>query len=242
MEFRVTGGGWVSAAGFGRMSQARGVSFPAGPPVHLPTREIFNQRLARWGRYDDYTRCGLAAMALALRDADLELDEPSRPIGIVSASTLECLATDLAYYLTALEAGGSLASPNLFSYTLPGIMLGEAAILFRLSGPTLCVGEEGGRGMTALAAALRLMAGGAAQTMLAGWTDCFAAEGCAPAAAMGIAAPIQGAAFVALDARAPAAKAGGKSLLFETGPAGAEIRTPSGRKIESLFELFEMGL
>lgn len=242
MDFQVTGGGWVSSAGFGRMSQARTLSFASGPPARFPAREIFNQRLARWGRYDDYTRCGLAAMALALRDANLEADAKIRPIGIVSSSTLECLETDLAYYRTTLEAGGSLASPNLFSYTLPGIMLGEGAILFRLSGPTLCVGEENGRGMTALATALRLIAGGAAQTMLAGWTDCFAVEGSEPAAAMESSAPIQGAAFVVLDARAPAGQGGGKTFSFETGPAGVEIRTPGGRKIESLFELFEMGL
>jgi hypothetical protein len=96
--------------------------------------------------------------------------------------------------------------------------------------------------MTALTTALRLMAGGAAQQMLAGWTDCFAAEGPELAAAMEIAAPIQGAAFVVLDARAPLDRTGGKPLLFEAGPAGAEIKTPNGRKIESLFELFEMGL
>lgn len=219
----ITGGAWITAAGTGRLGDPLRLS--PGRPLIPSSKEIFTGRVARFGRYDEATKLGCACVALTLRDAGLYDAPAPRPIGMVSSSRLECLETDLAFYQTALEEGGSLASPSIFPYTLPGAMQGECAVNFKLTGPTLCVGEEGGRGLAALRTAERILATGAAEVMLAGWLDAFAdgqmAERLAPDF-------VSGAAFVVLEA-APRALA----------------RSQPGRPLElgglqSIFELFPL--
>ena len=230
MQIWLTGGGWITAAGHGQLRGPAAPACPAGEVKLPPPREIFSERLPRWGRYDDYTRCGLIGLALALRDAGLEAGGERRPIGLVTASALDCFATDVAYYQTTLEQGGGLASPNLFSYTLPGIMLGEAAILFQLGGPTLCVGEAGGCGMAALACALDLMHDGAAPIMVAGWVDCI---GDAPfRLELGADQP-QGAAFVVLATEPKRPVESDRTLVYNQG----KLLTARNKEIESIFDL-----
>ena len=77
--------------------------------------------------------------------------------------------TDLDYLATLGEAPG-LASPQLFAYTLPNVFLGEAAIRFGLTGPTVIVSDEEGTGAAALETALDYIAGGG-DTALAGICD-----------------------------------------------------------------------
>lgn len=173
MRISITGGAWITAAGRGTLGGGERAALAPGRPQIPPSKEIFTERVARFGRYDELTKLGCACVALALRDAGLYEASERRPIGIVSSSRLECLETDLEFYKSTQVEGGTLASPNLFSYTLPGIMQGECAVNFKLSGPTLCVGEEGGRGLAALRCAARLIEGGMAPRMLAGWIDCF---------------------------------------------------------------------
>lgn len=177
IKAHIQGGAWITAAGAARMGEKRQPQLQPGPVTIPPAREIFNQRLPRYGRYDRYTRLGCACIALALRDAGM--DDPVRnrqggPLGLVCSSAWDCFETDMEYYRTTAEEGGALASPNLFSYTVPGVMLGEAAIIFGLTGPTFCLGNEDGQGLNALRCALRLIASGAAETVLAGWTDILA--------------------------------------------------------------------
>ena len=220
----ITGGAWITAAGRGTLSGGERPVLAPGHSAIPPAKEIFSERVARYGRYDDLTKLGCACVALALRDAGLYESAERRPIGIVSASRLECLQTDLDFYRTTLEGGGALASPNLFSYTLPGIMQGECAVNFKLSGPTLCVGEAGGRGLAALRCATTLLAGGAAPAMLAGWIDCFtSADPSAPLA------PdfFSGAAFLLLETGAPA-QARARRVL----PAHLD-------QLQSILDLFE---
>jgi 3-oxoacyl-[acyl-carrier-protein] synthase II len=124
----------------------------------------------RYGRFDDYTRIGCAAIAMALRDADLEHEEGKT--GIVVSTGYECMQTDMAFYETTLEEDGVFSSPNLFSYTLPGIVLGESAILFKLTGPGFTLGQpEGDLGLNALITSMELLEAGQAVFMAAGWLD-----------------------------------------------------------------------
>ncbi len=156
----VTGGGWITTDGYGRLSRVHPDApgkvhkdaphlspvLRPGKAVIPPRGDVFDRPLRRWGRFDAYTRLGCAAIALSLRDAGLGIaaeDTRKHPIGIVSSSRWESMSVDQAYYRTTLAQDGVLASPNLFSYTLPGIMQGECAVHFGLTGPTLCVGEEG---------------------------------------------------------------------------------------------------
>ena len=169
MEFFIRGGGWVTASGYGRMKNGQAPELVPGEPVLPKSREIFEQPLSRYGRFDRYTKMGCAAVALALKDASLKTVPPDGPVvGLVCSSISDCLETDFAYYRTTLEEEGQFASPILFSYTLPGIMVGECSVHFNLTGPTFCLGESDGRGMTALQCALRILDAGKTSAMLAG--------------------------------------------------------------------------
>lgn len=175
MQVNVIGGGWVTAVNYGRMTEVTGRSRPvlrAGDPVIPPASVIYAQQPVRYRRFDAYSRTGCAAIALALKDAGLDRDDRRQPVGIVAATRYGCFDTDQAFHDTAKQGGGLFASPNLFSFTLPGIALGEAAIHFQLTGPVFTVGDSAeSRGCTALGVAVDLLACGPCHTVIAGWLD-----------------------------------------------------------------------
>lgn len=193
MDAVITGIGWVTAAGPGRGKEGREFAVTGGPLPPLTRKAVFAEPNQRFGRQSEYSKVGLAAIAFALRDAGLEQWEAKRPIGIVAATRLGCLATDSAYFDTVLPASGGLASPNLFAYTLSNCFLSEAAIQFGLTGSTLVVNETEPRGLAPLGMALESLAWGESETMLAGICDLPAP----PFAAAG--APVPGALFMVLD-------------------------------------------
>jgi hypothetical protein len=172
MEIHVIGGGWVTAAGYGRIGDGTRPELTPGIPAAPPAGEVYAVPPLRYRRFDSYCRIGCAAIALALRDAGMERAKIARAVGIVASTRYGCYETDLAFQATAAGKSGIYASPGLFSYTLPGIALGEAAILFRLTGPTFTVGDPAGqRGRRALEIGVDLLASGACPAVLAGWLD-----------------------------------------------------------------------
>lgn len=173
MEVNVLGGGWITSHGYGTMKTGDAPLPGKGKPVLPPAKEIFSEPLKRYGRFDTYTKLGCAAVALALKDARLDQIKENRPTGIVISTRYECFESDLVFYETILDEGGFLSSPNLFSYTLPGIVMGECAIHFKLTGPTFSVGESDGaaKGFNALRTALNMLCSGTTDTMIAGWLD-----------------------------------------------------------------------
>jgi 3-oxoacyl-[acyl-carrier-protein] synthase II len=222
MSAYLTGGSWITADGWGLWSAQESARLTCASPMP-PTRKEFDKAPTRYGRFDPYTRLGWAGIALALRDVGLDQGEERRPIGIVAASRNECLATDEEYYRTTLDEGGSLSSPQLFSYTLPNIVLGECAVQFKLSGPTLSVGDDGALGARALETALRFIECGEAPAMVAGWLESDADEEWE--------APL-GALFVVLEAQ-PRNVLPEWRLEFKKGAI-----TRKGGQVKSLCDLF----
>jgi len=150
MKAWIKGIGWVTPAGCGLGRQSRTQPLQAGE-LEIPTRkQIFSAIDLRFGRLDDFSRVGLAAVAFCLRDADTEDWQQKRPLGIIAASRYGCLQTDLAYHQTLIPEQGKLASPNLFAYTLPNCFLGEAALRFGLSGNSMIVNRQDATRLTAL--------------------------------------------------------------------------------------------
>jgi 3-oxoacyl-[acyl-carrier-protein] synthase II len=190
------------------------------PPV---TREdVFPEPNLRFGRLPQYSRVGMAAVAFALRDAGMEHWETKRSAGIVASTRAGCLATDIEYYNTVLPVGGGLPSPNLFSCTLPTCFLGEAAIQFGLTGPTLIVSDSAEDALSGVRMALESLSCGECGTMLAGHIDLPAGP-----AIPGIRPPCAGGLFLVLEnARDPAAGGYGTLDLSEGGAVrhdGVEI-------------------
>ena len=170
MEVFLTGIGWVTSTGFGWGKQGGECSLSSLPLTAPSRKDIFPEPNQRFGRMSEYSKVGLGAVALALRDAGLETWSAKRSIGVVAATQLGCLATDLDYHRSVLLEGGGLASPNLFAYTLDNCFLGEAAIQFGLTGSSVAINETR-NGLDSLCIAIEDLALGEADTMLAGICD-----------------------------------------------------------------------
>jgi len=209
------GAGWVDAGGPGSPAGGRPFRLGVEPLPPIRWQQVSDAPNPRFGRLDPFTRTGLLAVATALKAAGLaETGGARRPLGIVASSDLGCLATDLDYYDTVLPADGALASPNRFVYTLPSCFLGEAAIIFGLTGPGFVVNPGPKEPLAALGLALDWLASGECPAMLAGFCDVPPAE---PAVA-GVPA---GAGFVLLE-RAPHPSQRGSEASLQAGRAFRE--------------------
>ncbi len=168
----ITGIGWVNGDGCGHGRAAQAAPCWTAT-VSVPTRrQVFAKADLRFGRLDDFSRVGLAAIACCLRDAGLEQWQHKRAIGIVAATRKGCLTTDLAYLDTLLASGGALASPNLFAYTLPNCFLGEAALRFGLVGNSLIINQSPRNDLEVLRYALQELSWSCGQQgVLAGFCD-----------------------------------------------------------------------
>jgi len=166
----ITGIGWVTAAGPG-CGRGDPFALTPGPLPAVTRKQVFAEPNQRFGRQSEYSKVGLAAIAFALRDAGQESWTGKRPVGMIAASRLGCLTTDMAYFDTVIPDGGALASPNLFAYTLSTCFLGEAAIQFGLTGSALVINETAPGDLTCLRMALESLAWEECATMLAGICD-----------------------------------------------------------------------
>ncbi|RKX60976.1 MAG: hypothetical protein DRP37_04605 [Thermodesulfobacteriota bacterium] len=115
----------------------------------LPGREIraiLGTIPRRWGRMDLLSRMAVVAVGRTLRASDLldgQTDKihSANIVGLISVTRWGSLITDLAFCET-LGQGPDLASPTVFSYTLPNIAIAEAAGHFRLTGPVYSIFAE----------------------------------------------------------------------------------------------------
>jgi 3-oxoacyl-(acyl-carrier-protein) synthase len=102
----------------------------------------------RWGRMDHLSRLAVYEVGRVLKEAGLlRYESPGvaalSSAGLIGASSHGSLTTDLAYVRT-LAGGIDLASPTLFSYTLPNIALAEAASHYGLTGPVYALFSSDG--------------------------------------------------------------------------------------------------
>ncbi len=175
MRAHLSGIGWVTTAGTGCGRDDR-FALAGGDLPAISRRDVFPEPDRRFGRMDDFSRLGLAAITFALRDAGLEQWQQKRPVGLIAQSNCGCLATDIDYFDSVLPKGGALASPHLFAYTLPNTFLGEAAIRFGLTGSQFIVSEAGDDPLAALRMALESLAWDEEDAVVAGICDLAAPE------------------------------------------------------------------
>lgn len=171
MRAWIRGIGWVTPAGYGQGRQNHAQPLQTGE-LQIPQRkQIFTQIDRRFGRLDDFSRVGLAAVTFCLRDAAAESWQQKRAFGIVAASRYGCLQTDLAYLQTMIPQQGQLASPNLFAYTLPNCFLGEAALRFGLTGNSMIVNCQDQTRLTPIKLGLEELSWSEQTAILAGVVD-----------------------------------------------------------------------
>ena len=171
MDAYITGIGWVTAAGMGCGRGHRQFAMPDGPLPDIDPCVMFKKPYPNFRRMDAYTRLGLTAVALALKDAGMEKWTRERDIGIIASTVYGCLGTDVDYYHTVIPDKGAGASPALFSYTLSNSYLGEAAIRFGLTGVNYVVTEQHPSGLAGLHTAMLHIGCGDVEKVIGGTCD-----------------------------------------------------------------------
>ncbi len=131
----------------------------------------FPDPMPRFGRMDDLSRLGLSAIAMTLKDAGYFEWSKKRAFGILAGTAFGCLHTDQAFFDTTRVESGQSPSPSLFAYTLPNCMLGEAAIIFGLTGPSYVVNNAALTDTIALRTALENILAGDVDKVLCGVCD-----------------------------------------------------------------------
>ncbi len=171
MKANVKGIGWVTSGGmgYGRNSDRFSMDYAILP--RLTRAMVFEKPNRNFGRMDEYSRLGLAAVSQALKDAGLHEWNEKRNIGVIASTVFGCLHTDIEYYETVMPQDGILASPNLFAYTLPSSFLGEIALCYGLTGTSYIVNEQTHTGLDGLKIAMECIACQDAESMLAGVCD-----------------------------------------------------------------------
>jgi 3-oxoacyl-[acyl-carrier-protein] synthase-1/3-oxoacyl-[acyl-carrier-protein] synthase II len=128
----------------------------------------------RLGRVDRLCRLGLAATAALAEQVGRDALAGA---GIVAGQALATLDTNDAYDARRRARGARFVDPRAFAATSPNALVGECAIVFRLTGPSFSVGAGLDAGIEALAAAAELVAAGDADRVLV-----VAADDAGPAA------------------------------------------------------------
>ena len=167
----ITGIGWIYPGNSGEGRKNTRLKVGSGKLPFVSRKTFFQTPYPRFNRMDEFSRLGVSAMGLALRDAGMDVWTVKRAVGVVVATVYGCLHTDLDYFETVVPEQGAFASPALFSYTLPNCFLGEAAARFGLTGPGYVVSQSDDTGLSSVKAVLEDMACMGLKTALAGTCD-----------------------------------------------------------------------
>lgn len=166
------GSGWLSTQGFGTFAQLPRFSKEQGAYQYPKLEDYLSELPGRFGRFDVYTKVCFATAVLAINDGGILQREGKKNIGVVLGSASGVYDNDLDFFRSTGEAQGEFSSPNLFTYTLPIVALGEIAVYYNFIGPTFCVGNDPEHpGREALGAALALLETGQCHSVLTGWVE-----------------------------------------------------------------------
>jgi 3-oxoacyl-[acyl-carrier-protein] synthase II len=172
MSIFVQGIGWIAQSGYGCIRT--GVHHPYLPEEarSLPKQDIFAHPFRNFGRLDKTSKMTVCAVALAMRDSDVDYAPgQKRDIGIIGTSREGSLSSDMDYFKDYIENGRTISRGNLFIYTLPSSPLGEAAIHFGFTGPLLYTTAKDHSLETVLDMAEEMIDGRETTMMLAGWSS-----------------------------------------------------------------------
>lgn len=85
-------------------------------------------------KMDDLCKLGYVAMAYLLKEKEGETGYAPEEVGMVLANASSSLDTDLKYQHIIDTLGDKEASPAVFVYTLPNVVMGELCIRYKIQG------------------------------------------------------------------------------------------------------------
>ena len=168
LNVAVAGGAWITASGIGCIDGGDEFSMPEGVLPELRRELLSSKPEERWGRLDYFSKAGLVAASLALKDAGLD-SRISASTAVIASTVSGSVDVDHAYFRSVVPQGGLLASPNLFAYTLPNCMVGEISIRYGLTGPTMVVSQTTPDMMSGMLAGAKLISYGLCEGVIAGY-------------------------------------------------------------------------
>ena len=117
----------------------------------------------RLARLDGICRLGLAAVAALAAEVGRDALAGA---GIVAGHALATLDTNEGFDARRRARGAPLVDPRVFPATSPNAIVGECAIVYKLTGPSFAVGAGLDGAMEALARAVELVAAGDADRVV----------------------------------------------------------------------------
>jgi len=166
----ITGMGWVSESSRGYPGHVCYSKNPHGLPK-ISGKEILSRPHKGFGRMDNFSKIGFAAITFALADADICPSDSKKNICMIASSVTGCIETDIHYQATLSREKGILPSPAIFAYTLPSCFLGEASIYHKLTGESFMIEEETANGLQGLSMAMDLLEEGECDTLVCGFCN-----------------------------------------------------------------------
>lgn len=164
MEGCITGIGWVTPASAGNRGRVLKPGLIDGIPA-ISRKDILDTPYKPFGRMDNFSKIGFAAIAFALEDAQIPTEKKKKDISLIASSATGCIQTDIRYWQTV---GCNAPSPAVFAYTLDSCFLGEAAICFGLAGENFIINEKNATGLTGVFFALEHLHSGQSRAAVCG--------------------------------------------------------------------------
>lgn len=164
MDACITGIGWVLKNSMGYPTRVHKFDLEKGLP-RIKRKDVIEQAYKPFGRMDDFSKQGFAAISFALNDAGIKKGSIKKTVNMVASTATGCLETDIRYWKTLAD---NVPSPAIFAYTLDSCFLGETGIYFGLTGESFVINEDKTNGLTGLYFAIEMVHSGEADAVLCG--------------------------------------------------------------------------
>jgi hypothetical protein len=114
-------GGSIFYNGEMRIENPHGITFDE---ILIKAYDTLAINYPKFYKMDNLAKLGLLASEVVLTDRNLKGDYQAEEISVILSNASSSLDTDIKYF----ESTGQIASPALFVYTLPNIVMGEICI------------------------------------------------------------------------------------------------------------------
>ncbi len=133
------GVGWIKKNTMGNIIKNNNIAFDNMKNTLriLFDNNITDVKIKNFSRFDNSSKKIVAAIALALDDANIKNNDDIEKISITRYSNIGANETNLNYFKDYIDSGRTLARGNLFIYTLPTSPLAEATVAFGIRGNIL---------------------------------------------------------------------------------------------------------